>query len=221
MTTRAHKLGISIGCALFAQAFAANAQDSPPPPPQAPAAPQTPHTPQTPQTPQTPVTPTPPAAPPVVVVNPDGTAALPPSRTVVVSSDEHEVGDANYWGAPLITGAAVFLVSYGAAAIAGADSNRRGDNHLVVPIAGPWIDLGTRGDCPVATSSCDHETSVKVLLVVDGLFQAASLVSLLDGVLDPGRAQVVRTADRGVHVQPTAMATPEGTAPGFALSGGF
>jgi hypothetical protein len=73
-----------------------------------------------------------------------------------------------------------------------------------VPVAGPWLALNDWGNCPITSSSCDTNTTDKVLLVADGVFQAAGLIAMVDGVLSPSHHRVVtRTADRKVHVTPT------------------
>jgi hypothetical protein len=53
-----------------------------------------------------------------------------------------------------------------------------------VPIAGPWIDLTQRPACAPA-STCDAESSAKVLLVVDGVFQALGALTVLGSFLNP------------------------------------
>jgi len=65
------------------------------------------------------------------------------------------------------SGVVTLGISYGASVIVGAQSDHEGDKSLFVPVAGPWMDLTTRGGCNV--EPCGHETANKVLLVVDGM----------------------------------------------------
>lgn len=84
----------------------------------------------------------------------------------------------------LQTGFWAFAISYVAAVVVAADSNRSGDKSLYVPIVGPWIDIGSRGRCP-PRASCDRELLSSLLIAADGIFQGL-------GVLDFGAAFLVR-----------------------------
>lgn len=159
-------------------------------------------TPVTTKTTETTTTTNPPTTnpPPVVIVNPPPAA---PPTTTYVQPEGDEVYDA--WSAPVFaTSAVVFAGSYGAAAIASGMSDHPGADRLWVPVAGPWLALNDWGNCPITNSSCDTNTTDKVLLVADGVFQAAGLIGMVDGLLSPSHHHVVtRTADRKVHVTPT------------------
>jgi hypothetical protein len=48
------------------------------------------------------------------------------------------------------------------------------DRALAIPVAGPWIDLGTR-DC----DGCDLETLNRVMLVGDGILQTVGVVKVI------------------------------------------
>ncbi len=145
---------------------------------------------------------------PTVIVN------QPPTEghaTVVNTTPQtEEVYD--YWNAPVFaTGAVAFAASYGASVIVAANSSQdeldRGNDRLYVPVVGPWLALNDRGSCPIEKSSCDNETTAKVLLIADGVFQAAGLITMVTGVLSPSHhTRVVRTADTKVHAAPVAMA---------------
>ncbi len=141
------------------------------------------------------------ANPPVVVVNPQTPAPAP--TTVTTEPEGYEEYD--MWNAPVFaTGAIVFAGSYGAAAIVAGSSNHPGADRLYVPVVGPWLALNDWGNCPISNPSCDTNTTDKVLLVADGVFQAAGLITMLDGVLQPTSHRVIaRTADKGIHVSPT------------------
>jgi len=143
-----------------------------------------------------------PSAPPPVVTTEPASTVVVPTATPAPQSDV--VYDR--WNMPVfVSGALTFGASYGAAAIASGARNHPGADRLVVPLAGPWLALSDWGHCPIASPDCDRNTTDKVLLVVDGVFQAAGLVTMLDGLLDPSshHGAVVRTAQKGIHVAPT------------------
>lgn len=156
---------------------------------------------------------------PVVVVPPQ--QAAPPPTTVISTQS----GDADVVRDPLnapvfATGAVVFGGTYLASVlVAGSSSEKGGHHHLYVPLAGPWLDLADRPSCDPTNTACDHETTTKVLLVADGVFQAAGVLTMLDGVLDPSRrSRAAVVADKKVHVTPTTFA---GTGGGLNVFGNF
>ncbi len=158
--------------------------------------------------------PAPQPQPPVVVVNPDPQ----PARTTIVTRDPDTYTVYDAWNAPVFaTGALVFAGSYGASAIVAATSDHVGADRLYVPVAGPWLALNDWGDCPIEEPRCDKNTTDKVLLVADGVFQAAGIVTMLTGVLSPTSHTVVaspRTADATkIRMTPTHN--------GFAVLGRF
>jgi hypothetical protein len=89
------------------------------------------------------------------------------------------------------------------------------DHHLYVPIAGPWLDLGDRPGCGSGHIGCDTETTYKVLLVVDGLFQGIGALTTVAGFLSPERHELVSTADAG---KPTLHVAPASVASGYGLA---
>ena len=199
-------LGIVLAAAVIPAVAAAQSTNptdpNQPPAPPVPAAPTTtdPMPAPPPTTPVTTETTTTTTAPPVVIVNPAPTA---PRTTTYVAPEGEDTYDA--WNAPVFaTGALVFAGSYGAAAIASGMSDHTGADRLWVPVAGPWLALNDWGNCPITSSACDTNTTDKVLLVADGVFQAAGLLTMVDGLLSPSHHRVVtRTADKKVHVTPT------------------
>lgn len=128
------------------------------------------------------------------------------------------------YNAPVFTtGALVFLVSYGGSVIVAASADQeeldRGLDRLYVPVVGPWLALDKRGSCPIEEPACDDETTAKVLLVADGVFQAAGVVTMVSGILQPSSRRVpVRTVDTKVRVTPTTLA---GTGGGLQVFGRF
>ena len=159
---------------------------------------------------------TPPSQQPTVVIPPQQpvqpVVTQPSNTTTVVPvtgnpgqgySDEGDVEydplNASVFG----TGAVVFGGTYLASIIVAGSSDNVGDRRLWVPVVGPWLDLHDRGSCPISEPRCDDATSAKVLLVADGLFQAAGVLGMLDGVLEPSHhRRAVLVGQHDVHVVP-------------------
>ena len=172
----------------------------------------------------------PPAAPvttqaPTVIVNPPAAPVEEPpppvTTTVVTPEPEYEVVEDSYNAPIFVSGALVFGVAYGASAITAASTDdARGNHRLYVPLAGPWLALSDRGSCDITVARCDNETTAKVLLIADGVFQAAGVLGMLDGIFQPSTHRVItRRAklDTKVRVVPT---TVQGT-PGAVMFGRF
>jgi len=147
------------------------------------------------------------------------------AEPVPLSIDRYETVYDNYNAPVLTTGAIVFGASYSAsvyAASSASDDNReRGFDRLYIPVAGPWLALTERGDCSITSSSCDRETTTKILLVADGVFQAAGVLAMIDGILEPSSRRVrVRSATLDTKVRVTPATVGNGD-PGFAVFGRF
>lgn len=200
-------LGFVLGAALIpAMAYADDPADpyAPAPAPTSQPAPTT-----------TVVTPAPAPQPqqPVVVVNPDPR----PATATVIDQDPETYTEYDSWNAPVFaTGALVFAGSYGASAIVASQSDHPGADRLYVPVVGPWLALNDWGNCPIENPSCDENTTEKVLLVADGVFQAAGVITMVSGILSPSSRTVTRT--RVVDNKKTKL-TP--TRNGFAVVGRF
>jgi hypothetical protein len=107
----------------------------------------------------------------------------------------------------LSSGLFAFGASYLTSVIVASESNHQGDNHLYVPIAGPWMDLADRGDCGhFGQPACDTETAYKVLIIVDGVFQGIGALDIVGAFLFP-ETRVVRVSKTSprVVVTPTPM----------------
>jgi hypothetical protein len=167
------------------------------------------------------------AAPAFAQPAPDAPKAAPaigdpapvPARTRYAAPEpQYQEVTESYNARVFLTGALVFAGSYSASVIvAAASSNDRGNDRLYVPVLGPWLALDERGPCDLTRSSCDHETTAKVLLAADGVFQAAGIIGMIDGVLQPPTRRVItRSAklDTKLHLKPTA-------GPGLAVYGRF
>ena len=131
------------------------------------------------------------------------------------------VADQTYqtWNAPLFTGGAVmFGASYGAAVLAASQSDNEADERLYVPLVGPWLDLADRSDCDIESSSCDDETTEKVLIVADGVFQAGGAALMIGSFLFPRTVHESAPLSAMRHVKPIRVGT---SGRGFAFTGTF
>ena len=175
---------------------------------------QSPSTQTAPATTTTVVTPAPAPAPqqqPVVVVNPE-----PRPRTTVVTTPSEGTEVYDQWNAPVFaTGALVFAGSYGASVIVAGSSDHPGADRLYVPVVGPWLALNDWGDCPIEEPRCDENTTHKVLLVADGVFQAAGIVTMVSGLLSPSHRTVYTKTAQNTKTRVTP------TSNGFAVIGRF
>jgi hypothetical protein len=140
-----------------------------------------------------------------------------PSSTVVAAPvvesgrDVYTGPDRRLIGSGLVT----FGLSYIPALVVAGTSDLSTDHHLYVPIVGPWLDLGDRPSCGVGGIGCDTETTYKVLLVLDGVFQGIGALTTVAGFLSPEHHAVVTTADLDkpkVHVTPSRVASGYGLA---------
>ncbi len=102
-------------------------------------------------------------------------------------------------------------VAYVPALIVATESSRAADRRLYIPVAGPWLDLSSRGKCP-ANDTCDHETTNRVLLAVDGVFQGIGALNVIGSFLFPETRTVTvgskHPEDKrafSVHLTPTRV----------------
>jgi hypothetical protein len=183
--------------------YAPNPAPTTQPAPQKPVPVQDPYVPQPPQptTTTTFVTPAQPTPQSVIIVNPQPRAP----RTLVIERDPETYTVTDSWNAPVFaTGALIFVGSYGASAIVAGTSDHVGADRLYVPVVGPWLALDEWGHCPIAQPRCDENTTEKVLLVADGVFQAAGVITMLTGLLSPSTHTIVAASQRtSVKVRPT------------------
>jgi hypothetical protein len=97
----------------------------------------------------------------------------------------------------MIGGITSLAFSYAPAAVVAATSGLTIDRTLLVPVIGPWIDLTQRPACPGGVCS---DNASKELLVLDGAFQAASLLAIIVGLVSPSPLSAT--------VSPSASPTP-------------
>ena len=118
------------------------------------------------------------------------------------------------------SGVGTFALSYIPAVAVGATSGLQVDRTLFVPVAGPWIDLTQRPACGPVTS-CNAESTAKVLLVTDGIFQAIGTVTILGGFLTPSyETRTVRYANATPALR-LAVGRVDGRAYGVLALGTF
>ena len=144
------------------------------------------------------------APPPAAVV-------ATPAAPVGESRDAYTGPNRRLIGSGLIT----FGLSYIPALVVAGTSDVSADHHLYVPIVGPWLDLGDRPGCGPGQISCDAETTNRVLLVVDGIFQGVGAITVVAGFLSPSATEVVTTADAD---KPTLHLAPANVASGYGMA---
>jgi len=99
-------------------------------------------------------------------------------------------------------------IPYAASVIAATESSRPSDNYLYAPVAGPWLNLLNRGECP-PSSACGNETAYKALLIADGVLQGVGVLQVISGFLFPVTRSVT-TVDSAVQVRIVPQVGREG-----------
>ena len=88
-----------------------------------------------------------------------------------------EITRSRYPNVPLLsTGSALLAASYLPAVVGAAVSDRKGDDNMYIPVAGPWMTLA-RGD--------DESRGQKALLVADGVLQGLGGLAMLGSLIIP------------------------------------
>ena len=107
------------------------------------------------------------------------------------------------------SGLVTFGLSYIPAVIVAGESGQSTDHHLYVPVIGPWLDLGDRPGCGAGSIGCDSESTNKVLLAVDGVFQGLGVLTTVAGFLTPeSHVVTTRTAEADkptLHLSPAHL----------------
>jgi len=113
----------------------------------------------------------------------------------------------------LHSGIWILGLSYVPAVIVAAESNRYGDKRLYIPVAGPWLDLTTRSNCSM-NAACSNETTNKILIVVDGVFQGLGAFNIVGAFVFPETRTVAvsssersntQTSTLSVHILPARV----------------
>lgn len=140
----------------------------------------------------------------------------------VADSPTYETIYDDYDKPVFLGGALTFLGSYGTSVVVAASAGDRekdnGIDRLYIPVAGPWLALAERGDCTATDGTCDWDTTKKVLLVVDGVFQAGGVIAMIHGALQPSSHRVV-TQTSSVRITPTVVGQSAGA--GLSVFGRF
>jgi hypothetical protein len=103
------------------------------------------------------------------------------------------------------TGLVTFAAAYAPAIVVATDSARQGDEHLYVPVAGPWLDLADRrAGC--RSIGCGAETTNRLLLVASGTVQGVGALLALASFVFPERLGYL--VSEGAHARQTARGTP-------------
>lgn len=89
----------------------------------------------------------------------------------------------------LSTGVGIFVVSYGASAVAGAISDRESDKNLFIPVVGPWMDLADR-NCGGADPCGNREDINKAMIITSGVVQGAGVLMALGSLIIPETTSV-------------------------------
>jgi hypothetical protein len=125
----------------------------------------------------------------------------------------------------LFGGGALFLGAYGTSAAVGLANERPADERLVVPVVGPWLDLGAR-QCD--RTACVHEGLSKASLIASGALQGAGLVAMVCSLFVGERRPPVgrpgerhRAAAYHARFAPSAFEVGSGGRGGIALVGTF
>lgn len=111
----------------------------------------------------------------------------------------------------LVSGATIVAASYAPALAVAMTSDRRGDDNLYIPVAGPWMDLAQRGGC--APNSCETEALYKGGLVALGVAHAVGAGLIVGSFIVPEKRTVAKTV-----IVPTQMGR---AGAGLAVVGSF
>jgi hypothetical protein len=125
-----------------------------------------------------------------------------PTAAQEVLQDRTEVSGPNR--TMLHTGIWTLGLSYVPALVVATESTRIGDKYLYIPVTGPWMDLAARSPC-AANMRCSNETTNKVLLVVDGVFQGIGALDLIGAFLLPETRVVTTRAQSDTATRGTRL----------------
>jgi hypothetical protein len=134
------------------------------------------------------------------------TFASPCFAQVAPPGPEVRSGYAGPNRALLGTGIVTFGVAYVPAVVVAGESSQSVDHHLYVPVVGPWLDLANRPGCGPGSIACDTETTNKVLLATDGIFQGLGVISVVAAFLSPEHERAV--VETGSTDKPTLHVSP-------------
>ena len=120
--------------------------------------------------------------------------AVPPPQPPVMVEESALPNRALFRG-----GITMFAVGYVPALGVALFSDHKGDSNLFIPVAGPWIDLGTRAcsgsvtltmEGPIEVSSgqrCGTSGTDRAALILDGVVQGVGAVAFISSLVIPER----------------------------------
>jgi hypothetical protein len=108
----------------------------------------------------------------------------------------------------IVSGAVLLGATYSVSTLVGFTSSEPADRALLVPVAGPWMDLADRPGCSDNNQGCNGETAARVLLVADGVGQALGALNMVGGFVFPAKRIVTKVGK--VQILPQAGANGTG-----------
>jgi hypothetical protein len=132
---------------------------------------------------------------------PGYTPAYPPPYGYGSGGELHTFTTTGPNGDLIASGIFTFGLPYTASVIVATGSERHADNYLYAPVAGPWLDLANRGECP-QSASCGNETAYRALLIADGVLQGVGVLQVLAGFFFPVTRSVTTVDSVEVHIVP-------------------
>jgi len=134
------------------------------------------------------------------------TAAAQP---VAQSTLTQEIKYARPNSALLGRGLFAFFGSYLPSVIVAVVNDNSYDNHLYIPVVGPWLDLADRPGCGGAgETGCPTERGYRALLIIVGSFQGLGALASVASFVVPERQITLAPAKSGrptVHVVPAQV----------------
>ncbi len=145
----------------------------------------------------------------------EATTPAPAAATQPTTEEQTSYAAPNRW----ILGGGIlgFVGSYAPAVAVALANSSSFNNQLYIPVAGPWLDLAKRPSCGtgLGQTSCVTEDAYQVLLVIDGMVQALSVVAIGVGAVVPEkrtRRVIAKAPSPRVMFTPTISPTSYGGA---------
>lgn len=103
----------------------------------------------------------------------------------------------------LLTGGGIFVGTYAASAIVSGFSETRGDEYLVIPVVGPWLDLSHR-DCDFGECG-SREDFYLANILGSGLAQATGLALIATSFIVGDRSTPEERTKGAVRIVPATV----------------
>lgn len=165
-----------------------------------------------------------PVTPPTYVQQPTPVIVQPPASTTTTTAAPYypagtDTTERTVEHRPnrtlLSTGIGIFVVSYGASAVAGAISDRESDKNLFIPVVGPWMDLADRS-CGTAEPCGNREDVNKAMIITSGVVQGAGVLMALGSLILPETTSVTEKRTTAKN-KPTVAVSPVSFGAGAGL----